>query len=50
VSAQDMCTVCTKRTIGSKFILDTPNGTLRFEAQLEARFDPFGDSSNLDSR
>ena len=24
---QDRCTVCVKRTIGSKFILDTPDGT-----------------------
>jgi hypothetical protein len=25
----DRCTVCTKRTIGSVIVLDTPNGTLR---------------------
>jgi hypothetical protein len=27
--------VCAKRTIGSKIILDTPDGTPKFEAQLE---------------
>jgi hypothetical protein len=26
VSVQDWCTVCAKRTIGSKIILDAPNG------------------------
>ena len=27
LSVQDMCTVCAKRTIGSKILLDTRNGT-----------------------
>jgi hypothetical protein len=35
VSEQDMCTVCTKSTIGSKIILDTPDGTPWFKAQSE---------------
>jgi hypothetical protein len=26
---QDQCTVCTERTIGSKIILDAPDGTPR---------------------
>jgi hypothetical protein len=26
---QDRCTACAKRTIGSKIILDAPNGTAR---------------------
>jgi hypothetical protein len=26
---QDMCTVCAKRTMGSKILLDTPDGTPR---------------------
>jgi hypothetical protein len=42
--------VCAKRTIGSKIILDTPDGTTKFEAQLEARFGPFEDSANIDAR
>jgi hypothetical protein len=29
VSAQDRCTVCAKRTIGSKIIFDTPDGNPR---------------------
>jgi hypothetical protein len=29
VSVQDRCTVCAKRTIGSKIILDTLDGTSR---------------------
>jgi hypothetical protein len=40
----DRCTVCVKCTIGSKFVLDAPDGTPRCEAQIEARFGPFEDS------
>ena len=29
VLVQDRCTVCAKRTIGSKIILDAPDGTPR---------------------
>jgi hypothetical protein len=29
VLVQDWCMVCAKRTIGSEFILDAPNGTPR---------------------
>jgi hypothetical protein len=29
VSVQDRCTVCAKRTIGIKIILDAPDGTSR---------------------
>jgi hypothetical protein len=50
VSMQDRCIVCAKRTIGTKIILDAPDGTSRFEAQLEAHFCPFGDTANLDLR
>jgi hypothetical protein len=51
VSMQDSCTVCVKRTIGSEIILDTLDVVhLSDKAQIEARFDSFGDSSNLDSR
>ena len=48
ILAQDRCTVCAKRTIGSGIILDEPDGTT--EAQLKARFGRFGDSANLDVR
>ena len=49
-SVQERCMVCTKRTIGSEIILDTPNGTTCNEAQVEAHFGPFGDSANLEAR
>jgi hypothetical protein len=50
VSAQDRCTVCTDRTIGIEIVLDALDGTPRDEAQVEARFSPFGDSATLDAR
>ena len=50
VSVQDRCMVCARCTIGLQIIFDTPNGTLGDEAQVEARFYPFGDSDNLDAR
>jgi hypothetical protein len=50
VSVQDMCTVCAKCNIGSKIALDPPDGSPRFEAQLEACFGLFGDSANHDAR
>jgi hypothetical protein len=50
VSVQDRCTVCIKRTIWSEIILVAPDGTPGDEAQVEARYGPFGDSANLDAR
>ena len=50
VSVQDRCMVCAKRTIGSKTVLHAPMVLLGDKAQVEARFGPFGDSANLDSR
>jgi hypothetical protein len=50
VSVQDRCTVCAKRTIGIEIIMEAPNGTPSFEAQVEAHFSLFGDSANLDPR
>jgi hypothetical protein len=46
VSVQDRCMVCTKCTIGTEIILDAPDGTPRFKAQMEAHFSPFGDGAN----
>ena len=40
------CTVCAKHTIGS----ENPIVLLGDEAQVEAQFDPFGESANLDAR
>jgi hypothetical protein len=50
VSVQDRCTVRTKHTIGIEIILDALDGTPRDEAQVEARFGPFGDSATVDAR
>jgi hypothetical protein len=51
VSVQDRCMVCAKHTIGLEIIFLThPLVLLGDEAQLEDRFDPFGDSANLDAR
>ena len=50
VSVQDRCMVCAKRTIGSKTILDAPMVLLGDEAQVQARFGLFTDSTSLDAR
>ena len=49
VSVQDRCMVCVKRTLGSETVLDAPMVLLGDQAQVQARFGPFGDSANLDS-
>ena len=50
VSMQDRCVVCAKRTIGSETILDAPMVLLGDEAQVEAHFGLFRDSTSLDVR
>ena len=50
VSVQDRCMVCTRRTIGSKIVLDATDGTTRYKAQVEAHFGLFRDSANLGAR
>ena len=50
VSVQDRCTVCAKRTIGLETVLDAPMVLLGDEAQVQARFGLFRDSSSLDAR
>jgi hypothetical protein len=37
VLVQDRCTVYAKRTIGLEIVLDAPDGTPRYEAQVKAR-------------
>ena len=49
VSVQDRCMVCTKRTIGLETVLDAPMVLLGDEAQVQARFSLFRDSTSLDS-
>ena len=50
VLVQDRCIVCAKRTIGSKTVLDAPMVLLGDEAQVQARFGLFRDSTSLDAR
>jgi hypothetical protein len=50
VLEQARCMTCAKRTIGSKIVLDAPDGTPMFRAQVEAHFVPFRVSANLDAR
>jgi hypothetical protein len=47
---QGRCTVCAKRSIGSKIVLDAPDGTPSDEALVDAHFGLFGDSANIDER
>ena len=50
VSVQDRCTVCAKHTMAHKSFWTHQMVLLGDEAQVEARFGPFGDSANHDSR
>ena len=50
VSVQDRCTVSAKRTVGLETVLDAPMVHLGDEAQVDARFSPFGGSANVDAR
>ena len=50
VLVQDRCMVCAKRTIGLDIVFHAPMVLLGDEAYLEARFNPCGDSANLDAR
>ena len=50
VSVQDRCTVSAEHTIGLDIIFNAPMVLLGDEAQMEARFSPFGDGANLYAR
>jgi hypothetical protein len=50
VSVQDRCIVYPKRTICIEIIFDVLMVLQGDEAQVAARFGPFGDSANLDTR
>jgi hypothetical protein len=50
VSVQDRCTVCAKRTIGSKIILDAPVDLLCDIGHVESCFNPFGDCGSVSAR
>jgi hypothetical protein len=47
ILTQDSCVVYAERTTGSAIVLDAPKGD---EAKVEARFEPFKDSANLETR
>ena len=48
-SLQDWCKVCAKHTMAQKSFWTHQMVLLGDEAQVEARFGPFGDSTNLNS-
>ena len=50
VSVQDRCMVCAKRTIGSQTILDAQMVLLGDEAQVQAHFGLFRDSTLTQDR
>ena len=50
VSVQDRCMVCAKRTIGPETVFDAPMVLLGDEAQVQALFGLFRDSTSLDAR
>ena len=47
---QGRCMVCARCTIGSEIILEHLMVPLCDEAQVEARFGPFGDSASVGAR
>jgi hypothetical protein len=50
VLVQYRCTICAKCTLGTEIVWPHPMVLLGDEAQLEARFDPFRNSANLNTR
>jgi hypothetical protein len=50
ILTQDRCTVFAEPTIGSKIVLDAPDGILGDVGHVESRFGPFQDSVSVDAR
>ena len=50
VSLQDRCKLCAKHTMAQTSFWMHQMVLLGDEAQVEARFGPFGDTANLDAR
>ena len=50
VSVDARCSVCAKHTMAQKMFWTHQMVLLSDDAQVEARFGPFGDSANLDAR
>ena len=49
VSVQDRYVVCAKHNIGPETVMDAPMALLGHEAQVQARFSLFRDSTSLDA-
>ena len=49
VSVQDRCMVCAGISYAQKSFWTHPMVPLGYKAQVKPRFDPFGDSANLDA-
>ena len=49
ILAQDRCTVCAERSVGSKIILDAQMELLGDVDLVESHFDPFGDNVSVDA-
>jgi hypothetical protein len=47
---QDRCTVCVKRSIGSKIVLDARVDLLSDTSHVESHFNPFGDTVSVSAR
>ena len=50
ILAQDSCTLCAERTIGSEIVLDAPMELLVDVGHVESCFGPFGDSVSVGAR
>jgi hypothetical protein len=50
VLVKDRCTICARRTIGSKIILDASMELDGDVGHVESRFGPFGDSVGVGAR
>ena len=50
VLVQERCTVCAEPTIGSKIILDAPDGTPRWRGSCGISFGQFGDGVRVSAR
>jgi hypothetical protein len=50
VLVQDRCLVCAEHTIGSKTILDAPDGTPGDVCHVKSCFGPFGDGVSVSAK
>jgi hypothetical protein len=50
ILTQDRCTDCTRRTIGSQIVFDTPDALVSDMGRVESHFSLFGDSASVSAR